>query len=358
MHTNPNQKGQVYIPEVNWAFLVGCIAMCLIGGSPDALAGAYGITVTSTFVITTILLWTVLRRVWRWHFLSACVLITPMFMIDILFWCSNLQKLFPLGCVQLFLAAVAFGLMRVHWWGRQMRRASFRREARDVSRTTREHDASVSLEESTPGAQNRNDPLPQRLATISAVPSLVAALRSGRLSRSGGVEVFLTPELMRVPRSLAHLAQERGALPSAVVLLHVIFEDLIPCVLDDHRSSFEVLDSEQGVFSVILRFGYAEPLTDDRFQIRSTLRRLAAQHVAGHPELTPLVEDPDPEGMEDERVTFVFNRTTYKARLGREDGFCARVDLYNLITRFARSPSSFFGLSESRTLEVPVVRLL
>merc|ERR1740127_155821 len=59
LHTNPDERGQVYIPEVNWMMMVGCIILCVAFRTSKALAGAYGISVTGTFITTTLLLWVV-----------------------------------------------------------------------------------------------------------------------------------------------------------------------------------------------------------------------------------------------------------------------------------------------------------
>merc|ERR1712129_267677 len=102
-HTNPDQRGQVYIPEVNRVLMCGCVVVCAVFQSDAALASAYGITVTGTFVITTLLLCVVLRRVLHWGLWPVVLLATPMLGIDLLFLSSNMAKLFPLGWLPLLI---------------------------------------------------------------------------------------------------------------------------------------------------------------------------------------------------------------------------------------------------------------
>jgi KUP system potassium uptake protein len=110
-HTSENEIGQIYLPFVNWALLVAVLVVVMIFQSSDNLASAYGIAVTGTMLITTLLFFVVARVNWRWP-LPLALGITIFFgIIDTAFFSANLLKLFSGGWLPLVLGMIIFMLM-------------------------------------------------------------------------------------------------------------------------------------------------------------------------------------------------------------------------------------------------------
>ncbi len=117
-HTSCDEHGQIYIPQVNWALMIGCIALVLGFRSSGALASAYGIAVTMTMVITTILFFAVTRRLWNWHPAASLAFAGIFLPIELGFLGANLVKIPQGGWFALVAALTLFVLMRTWKRGR------------------------------------------------------------------------------------------------------------------------------------------------------------------------------------------------------------------------------------------------
>lgn len=363
-HTNPDEPHQVYIPEVNWLLCAMCVALCLAFQRTSALAGAYGITVTCSFAVTTALFCTVLLRVWGWRWLTTLALTLPMIAIDIAFLSSNALKIADSGWVPVVISILVCMLLYVHHWGRCQEDAVFETERMSQM---------PAAEECAEGTVS--NPVP--LDCICTVEVLRDVLRLGRLGRTKAIGVFLTPKPWRVPRSLGALAKTLGCLPGTIILLSFRFETASPYVEEQERVAFDVLDEDCGVYRLVISLGYAEPLTAERLAVRATLAHVAAECSARYPALTPLVPVPVRSDVDEESVaaassngtgseaeaaksaaTFVFSRLYYATKPNCGAWTCFRVCLYSWLVLSARQPISFFGLEEENTLEVSTVRFM
>ncbi|MBL0107186.1 MAG: potassium transporter Kup [Ignavibacteria bacterium] len=119
LHTSEDERGQIYIPQINWLLLVCTIALVLGFKSSSNLAAAYGIAVTSTMVITTILLSVAMVKLWKWSKLVVFFVITFFLIIDLSFWGANLLKVLQGGWVPLTMGAVIYFLMTTWHNGRK-----------------------------------------------------------------------------------------------------------------------------------------------------------------------------------------------------------------------------------------------
>lgn len=122
--TSAAQIGQIYMPFVNWALLVGVLILVFAFRSSTAMAAAYGIAVTGTMVVTTCLAFIIAWRLWRWPLLWTMLLVLPFLTIDLIFFGANLLRISEGGWVPLLVAAV-IGMMIVAWV--RGRRAAARR---------------------------------------------------------------------------------------------------------------------------------------------------------------------------------------------------------------------------------------
>src|SRR5256884_2166154 len=118
-HTSEAHSGQIYIPRINMLLFISVILLVLMFRSSSALASAYGIAVTGTMVVTGMMGFVVIWRVWGWSPLAAAALIAPFLFLDLTFLAANLLKVFEGGWVPLALGAVVMLLM--YTWRRGSR---------------------------------------------------------------------------------------------------------------------------------------------------------------------------------------------------------------------------------------------
>ncbi len=119
IHTSETHSGQIYIPRVNMLLLIAVLMLVVVFRSSSALASAYGISVTGTMVVTAMMGFVVIWKVWRWHPLAAAALILPFLVIDLTFLTANLLKIFDGGWVPLALGGLVMLLM--YTWRRGSR---------------------------------------------------------------------------------------------------------------------------------------------------------------------------------------------------------------------------------------------
>ncbi|MBT2829239.1 potassium transporter Kup, partial [Staphylococcus coagulans] len=110
-HTSETHSGQIYIPRVNTLLLVIVLMLVVMFRSSSALASAYGISVTGTMVVTAMMGFVVIWKVWKWHPLAAAALIAPFLALDLTFLSANLLKVFEGGWVPLLLGGITMLLM-------------------------------------------------------------------------------------------------------------------------------------------------------------------------------------------------------------------------------------------------------
>jgi KUP system potassium uptake protein len=110
-HTSEALFGQIYMPAVNELLLAGVLFLVLMFRSSSALASAYGIAVTGTMVVTAILAFIVIWKVWQWPMVAAAVVIAPLFLIDVIFLGANMLKVLEGGWVPLALGAAIIAVM-------------------------------------------------------------------------------------------------------------------------------------------------------------------------------------------------------------------------------------------------------
>ncbi|MGH7056474.1 MAG: potassium transporter Kup [Acetobacteraceae bacterium] len=217
-HTSSTEEGQIYVPLVNTALLIGVLLLVVSFRSSQNLAGAYGVAVTGTFVCTALLAMVVYRGAFGWSWPAALAVFGFFFVVDSVFFASNMLKFPEGGWVPLVLAAVLMALM--HTWKR----------GRDLL-----------------AARWRQDSLP--------LASFVARLPSSRIVRVPGIAVFLTGNTEFVPSALLHNLKHNKVLHETVLLVTVANLD-VPEVAEAERA--EVSESGCGVYRVTLRYGFME----------------------------------------------------------------------------------------------------
>ncbi len=216
--TSESNAGQIYLPQINWLLMSGVIVLVMAFKSSSSLATAYGISVTGTMVVTTILAMFVMVNRWRWPLLAVLGVMLPLLAIDSLFLFANSLKIVEGGWVPLAIAAAMIVLM----W-------TWRRGTRHV-RT-----ASSKLE--TP------------------LQGLVHSLENSRVHRIQGTGVFFTTDPESAPAALLHSLKHYQVLHKDNIILTIRGVDT-PYAATGERVRSEPIGP--GFTSTILKFGFME----------------------------------------------------------------------------------------------------
>jgi len=113
VQTSDEGYGQIYVGTVNWLMMLVTIALALAFRKSDNLAGAYGVAVSATMLLTTVLLYNAMREIWKWSRLASAAVAGVFFIVDAAFFASNLMKVLEGGWVPLALAALVFAIMYI-----------------------------------------------------------------------------------------------------------------------------------------------------------------------------------------------------------------------------------------------------
>jgi KUP system potassium uptake protein len=216
-HTSEKALGQIYIPAVNWSLLAMVIILVVGFRASSNLASAYGIAVTGTMLITSIMLGVLMLYVWKWNRLLAGALVGLFLVVDGTYFASNITKIPDGGWFPLLVALVSFIVLTTWARGRQLMRDRL---------------ASSAL------------PLP---VFIKSVTKSVHRVR--------GTAVFLSASADVVPAALLHNLKHNQVLHERVIILNVKVEE-IPQVARERRVEFH--DAGDGFYRMILHYGFME----------------------------------------------------------------------------------------------------
>jgi KUP system potassium uptake protein len=217
-HTSAQKAGQIYMPRVNTLLLVGVLLLVALFRSSSALASAYGIAVTGTMVVTAMMAFVVIWKLWNWSPLAAAALIVPFLLIDLTFLSANLLKVVEGGWVPLALGGVVMGLM--YTW---------RRGSRLLFEKTRRQET----------------PLEDLVRMLEKKPPQIVP----------GTAVFLTSDPNSAPTALMHSLKHYKVLHEKNVILTVETTHT-PRVDADERVRIEPVGAT--FTRVLIRFGYME----------------------------------------------------------------------------------------------------
>jgi KUP system potassium uptake protein len=217
-HTSAQQAGQIYMPRVNGLLLLGVLLLVVLFRSSSALASAYGIAVTGTMVVTCMMAFIVIWRMWRWSPWAAAALITPFLIIDLTFLSANMLKVVEGGWVPLALGGMVMLVM--YTW---------RRGTRLLFAKTRKLETPLD--------------------------DLVRILEKKPPQRVPGTAVFLTSDPKSAPTALMHSLKHYKVLHEKNVILSVETTHT-PRVEAENRVRIEPVGAT--FMRVMLRFGYME----------------------------------------------------------------------------------------------------
>jgi KUP system potassium uptake protein len=291
-HTSPREFGQVYLPAVNAALMIACIGLVLAFRSSTGLAAAYGIAVTSTMIITTVLLLVVARERWRWSRGTVAGVGLSFLSVDVAFLGANMLKIPAGGWLPLLVGAVIFTVMTTWYSGREHTAARRRLGTRMLD---------------------------DLVAEIEATP------------RVAGTAVYLGADPGHVPSALEANLSTHGVLHKRILAVTVQIADIARIAPEDRTQTH---DLGAGVDQVLLTFGF-----NDEPDLPHALHRTfgADPSIALHDAIYVLG-----------RETIAPSPHVPGMRLWRER-------LYALLHRNASSAVRYFRLPRDRIIEVGAV---
>lgn len=288
--TSAQEFGQIYAPAINWMLLAGVVLLVVQFRTSSALASAYGIAVTGTMLVTSVLAVIVARRIWGWSWPAVGVVFGTFALIDATFLSANLAKIVHGGWVPIALGAVIYLVM--YTW----------RRGRAVVADS-ERDAALPLD------------------------LFVERLRPERPLRIRGTAVYLTAFPQDTPRALLHNLKHNQVLHERVIVATVTTRP-VPRVAEAERIAVEEIG--KGVERVIITFGF--------MQTPNVPRALARAAERGLP-------------WDAQRVSYFLSRDFYvvpaRSRLPRWQG-----QLFAALTRLAAGARSFYRLPTGQVVEL------
>ncbi|MBM7112292.1 potassium transporter Kup [Archangium primigenium] len=289
-HTSSEHEGQIYLPTVNWALMVACIAVVLGFRSSERLAAAYGLAVSGTMAITTLLFAAVARRRWHWPPWALGLVVGGFLCLDLAFLGANLLKVGEGGWLPLALGAGAFVLMQV--WRHGLRRLIAEGAARAI-------------------------PLDTLVKSLALEPP----------PRVRGTAVFLSGVGHDTPLVLLHHLRHNQALHERALLL-TVHTETVPTVPEAERLRWEAYGL--GFVRVTARYGFME-----------------------HPDVPRLLARAQAQGLEPlaEPVTFYVGRVSLRFRAGHAWTLWAR-RLFGLMQRNAHPTTAHFRLPPGKVMEL------
>jgi KUP system potassium uptake protein len=226
-HTHHAHAGQIYVPFVNWALYLGCVALVIGFGSSSALAAAYGLAVAGVMLITSIAMFTIARRYWGWSAIATALVWGALTAVNGAFLVASSLKFWEGGFLPLSVGALVFLLMATWKWGRKATFAAY------AARSTMTMAELVALHRQSASYLERN--------------ALVMAPHPLRQPSD------------RAPALVSLLWERYGLLPRHLILVEVTHPK-VPYVVDNryHVTVFDRDRSRGGVIGVELRFGFME----------------------------------------------------------------------------------------------------
>ena len=218
VHTSARHMGQIYVPQVNWILMLCTIGLVIGFRSSSKLAAAYGVAVTSTMLVSTILFYVVAREKWGWNWPAAGFLVSVFFLVDFTFFSANVSKIMHGAWFPLVIGGIVFILMTTWRRGRELL-----------------------------AGQMRSSTL-----TLSEFQETIKVASPARVN---GQAIFMTGNPEVAPAALVNNLKHNKILHSEIALLHFITEE-IPRVPLEKKVSVDKLGS--GFYKVVASFGFME----------------------------------------------------------------------------------------------------
>jgi KUP system potassium uptake protein len=294
-HTSDDAEGQIYVPQINWLLMVACIALVIWAKESSKLAAAYGIAVTGTMTITSIVFFVVTRVTWKWPLWRALPLLVFFLMFDIPFLIANAMKIFHGGYIPVVIGACFFTIMVVWRRGRRMLSEALERKTKPVAEFLAECDSGGAV---------------------------------GRLQyRIKGTGVVMASHAEGIPAMIVHHVDRLRVLHETVIFLTIITAR-VPYVAPGKRAVVETLGV--GFHRVIGTYGFMDT-----------------------PDVPALLREAKRAGLEADidDATYFVGRETILALPGGQMGQLEET-VFALLSRNSRHATTHFKLPPGQVIEI------
>jgi KUP system potassium uptake protein len=290
-HTSSRERGQIYLPHINWALMLACIGLVIGFRSSSAMASAYGIAVTLTMISTTVLFFFASRRLWGWNGWHAGIVCAVFLVVEGAFFAANLLKVVSGGWVPLVIGLLIFIVMSTWKEGRRL-------------------------------VWNKLRP-----ASMPLEMFLDEIERNKKLPRVPGVALFMTANPEGTPIALLHNLKHNKVLHEENLIL-TILTDEIPQVAPERRLEVEPLGA--GFYRIVAHYGFME---EPNVPELIALARLDGRKVQVH------------------KTTYFLSRETIVPGKSRAMARW-RQWIFALMARNAQSAGSFYRIPANRVVEL------
>jgi KUP system potassium uptake protein len=293
LHTSSQQIGQIYLPALNWMLMLACLSLVVGFGSSARLAAAFGLAVSGTMAITTVLFMAVARTRWRWSVSRVAVVGGAFLLVDLTFLGANLLKVRDGGWIPLAIGLVIFTLFTTWRRGMALLRQAAARSAADTS----------------------------------DIAPLLRSLQDGSAARVRGTAVYLHTVAAGIPRTMMHNLKHNRVVHERVVFL-TIETSGVPFVAANDRVNVTAL--ADGFWRVIVRHGFVEEV-----DVPQALELAAVQNLP----------------FRSAETTYFLGRETI-ARAAKSGLAPWRATLFAVMHRNAVPTSAHFKLPPNRVVEL------
>lgn len=310
-YTSDQEAGQIYMPFVNWVLLLGSVFLVLQYKSSENLASAYGISVSGTMFITTILFGQYLYKIKKLPLASSYALIAPILLVEILFIIGNLGKIFENGWLPLAIGFFVYYLMAVWNKGRAAMRSK-------LAETEKNDDFKFFIE------------------------SVEERFKVGKLSRVKGTAIYLSGGNNSVPMALAHNLKHNRVLHDHIIVVTLL--------VDDSRA---IVKPEERVTITMHGHGFVQ--VDNRNEFPPVMRITGKYGFREIQDIFPILEAAyaelkiTPNPME---VTYFLSRETIVRATGNFSLNAVQEKIFEVLNRNALSATAYFNLPPGRVVEL------
>ncbi len=289
-HTSAKHIGQIYVPAANWSLMIATIGLVAGFGSSSQLAAAYGVAVTATMLISTILFYYVASDIWKWNRTALNVMISFFAVIDLSFFGASMTKLLHGAWFPLLIGFAVFSVMVTWNQGRML----LLKQLKERTLTVEEFMQSILLQQ------------PQRVT---------------------GQAIYLTANPDTIPMAMLHNLRHNKVLHSEVALFHFSLER-VPRVIGSNK--VEVTKLSDGFFKVIARYGFLE-----------------------YPNITQVIDLANRQGLhfKPEAISFFLSREKIVTGLKSKMAVW-RKKLFAIMARNALSATAYYNLPAGQVIEI------
>lgn len=289
-HTSEEERGQIFIPQINWMLFVVTVGIVLGFRSSSNLAAAYGVAVSTTMVITTLLGYVAMRELWNWR-LPPVILLTGFFLtIDLTFFGANMLKIYEGGWFPILVGTLIYFVMSTWMRGQEV----IAKQLKDYTQP---------------------------------IKKFVEELDRRTVKKAPGTAIYLTRSPLSTPPAFVHNLKHNKVLHERVIFMSVGFKN-IPYVRSDERVKFEKM--QKGIYRVLVRYGFM-----NRTDISAVVRILREKHIK----------------FDLEETTFFLGRETLIP--SKAIGMSVwRDKLYLLLMRNSERATKYFNVPPDRVFEI------